>query len=384
MKRLASLIAVASLALSGAVLAQTAERPQVWACVGNCPSSSNTDAEGSWRYADSLPDGAFVAATNGTRVATGTTPNKACAYWWNTGGAMRWRSAATVIANRNATPQVDWCVSARRTSTEDAVLPASLVWPAVTAPPPIAVDCEVSGWGACSIVTGKIARTVTRQPANGGAACPALEAPCPEPVPRVSVMVDVSPGTLYVGDTSAITWTSDKTVACVLNDGVTTAPAPLSGSYTAGPYSTTGRRDLYIECSNVFGAFRSPIELNVVPLVPTCDPGWRDYFPVWAGGTGRVAWARLETPHERWKRKATFWCRRPDGTLKQESWVIGDDEVDAQVEKAHTSGSYDVAAVRAECARSCVRVTDPAVLAEMAAWKTHPDHTAEKLGVINE
>lgn len=382
MKRLASLIAIASLALSGAVLAQTAANPQVWGCSSNCTSPFQ---QGAWTNKSQNNSGAWtptnVAATSGANVATVTNGVASCRYYWNVGGAMTWRTTASIVAALTATPRQDFCVSARRNSTEDVVLPASAVFNTV---PPAPVPCLVSEWGACSIVTGLQIRTVTQQPANGGAACPLLTQPCPEPVPRVSLMVDVSPGTLYVGDTSAITWTSEKTVACVLNDGVTTAPAPLSGSYTAGPYSTTGRRDLYIECSNVFGAFRSPIELNVVPLVPTCDPGWRDYFPVWAGGTGRVAWARLETPHERWKRKATFWCRRPDGTLKQETWVSGDEEVDAQVEKAHTSGSYDVAAVRAECARSCVRVTDPAVLAEMAAWRAHPDHTAEKLGVIGE
>lgn len=360
MKRFLALIAFTWASLTGAGGAQTPAAPQVWSCLTNCSATSNTYADGAWRAASSNP--AFVAATTGTNTNCST-------QWWNTAGAIRWRKLADV--------QPGHCVSARRSTTEDAFLAASVLWP--SAPPPAPVDCVMSAWSACSLTTGQETRSVVTPAANGGASCPTdLSRACQLPAPTATFIPDRNP--ILVGESAHVTWASTNAATCVTTWGAT----DLAGSADLGPFTFAQTVTLGVICDSFFGQYGASVQLQVrepEPKSPRVLPHFPEDFVALPGSRAHVQWALLETTGTEFDLKATYFWRDAEGVIHQEAWATTWGAVLRYGSAEQNGGRYDESAARAECEERCIVLPDGPLKTEVDAWGAR--WTVEEIGTVN-
>lgn len=366
---------VGGLCVAGIAKAQTATDPQVWSCLTNCSATSNTYSDGAWRLASTRP--AYVAATTGTNTNCATN-------WWNTSGAIRWRRIQDV--------QPTHCVAARRTASEDVFLSASVLWPA-TQPP---VDCAVSPWsdwvagewGQCANGTRSRTetrtRTVTTQPANGGAACPALtetrtvSEPCTPPAPLV--YLQVSPLWIYTGENLNLEWRTENVTGCVTTGFTTTTPQ--GGTAVVGPNITPLVLEFSLTCQTgnpVSPTFGVTVHAEVRPKTPKVLPHLADFIAP-PGGLARVQWEFLETTGTPYTFKTTYFWRDELGVVHQETWAVSANPLRYAV-REQNGGRYDETEARGECEQNCnARLPDGPLKDELDAWGRQ--WTVEQLGIV--
>lgn len=384
MKKLVSLLVF--LSWCGVVFSQTATNPQVWGCNSNCTNVNN----GAWLPRDPAP--AYVAATVSPNVATGSPAT--CRNFWNVGGAMAYRTSASVKASLAANPSVNVCVAARRSTSEDTTLPASLVFGNLSAPP---VNCEVSAWSAWSegpwsacidgsrSRTDQRTRTVVTQPANGGTACPALvesqtvtEACAPPPPPRTSVVISVSSQRVYTNEPVVVSWTSQNATSCTAS--WSTGAVPTAGQQSLSMSQPMAFARVWVRCIGAANEYEAGTGFVVLSRAPDCyahDDRETDRDKV------KVRALSLSNLSLRYQIMAVWWCRMPDGAAQQQRFVLGvqDQETIADFRK-WLDRQFDEAGVRARCEQNCEVLPPGALKDELDAWASLPENSAAVIGVI--
>lgn len=337
---------------AGAAFAQTP--PVVWSCLSNCSATSNTYNDGAFRALTPIPT--YVAATTGT--------NTNCSVnWWNTSGAVRWRLTSTLAGNS--------CVSIR-TGNVESFASASSLWPA--APPPTPVNCVVSewgdwipgSWGVCSngqhSRTEMRVRTVTTQPANGGAACPVLNETrtVTESCQVPQVMITVERTVIYAGDVARIKWVSvGGLTACTASWTSEPFPATQDTFIDVGPLTVGGTTNLGLSCTGPDGTDGDVAVITVRNPQPGVLVHLDDLLAF------RVKWWPLETSGTGYDLKVTYFTAQG-----QETWATTWVAVRARAASEYAGVPYDEAAARAECEINC-RWIDPTspLGVELAAWR---------------
>lgn len=351
MKRLLLL----ALLISGAAHAQTT----VWSCMTNCSASSNTYNDGAFRAPSPAPN--YVATTSGTQ--TDCSRN-----WWNTAGAVRWRRPADL--------QGAWCVARKVGSVESFAPASSFGWPNAT---PVPVDCVVSTWSACSLVTGKQTRSIVTAPANGGAACPALEQPCPPPVPSVSVLVTIDRNPILIGESVTVTWSSTNAASC----SSSWAPSvPFASSASLGPFTFAQDVELGVTCRNFFGDYGAFLHLIVTPPPPKSPGRWPhlEDFLAAPGSMAKVQWDFLETTGTKYSIKSTWFWKDAAGQVHQEAWATTITAALRRANDEQNGGSYSEDEARAECEEACEILPPGPLKDELDAYARQ--FTVEQLGLV--
>lgn len=303
----------------------------VWSCVTNCSATSNTYNDGAWRSPTPIP--AYVAATNGTNVATvGSDGRMVCRNWWNTSGAIRWRTVASLQSNH--------CVSIRIGTVESFATVAAL-WPVEPPPPP----------------------------------------PPPTPGPEIDAPVfsraDGKPWTNYVytNEEVIISWTSRYADSCT--GSWSQQPIPTSGTARLSYALPMANAWQSINCVNAYGAYGTTSGFRVLSRAPDCyakTPDDRDKVNVKALSLANVSL--------RYQIMAAWWCASPSGPVQQR-YVLGvqDQETIAAFRK-WLDRQFDESGVRARCEQNCEVLPDGALKQELDQWAALPENSAAVLGVI--
>jgi hypothetical protein len=95
---------------------------------------------------------------------------------------------------------------------------------------------------------------------------------------------------------------------------------------------------------------------------------------------GRVKFAALETPHETYNLKATYFCATPEG-VKQQIWATSWSEVFKRAVTENNGGTYSEDEARDQCETSCAVIPPGPLRDELAAFAAL---YTSAIGVIGE